>query len=165
MSGALRIAFSALGLLGTGVTAWLMFRRCLAPLRAAHAGYEPVSLQFCYTPDTLAQSLSVLDAHERMLLSRYWRLGLCLAVFGWAAMLAATRNTAVIPAVCYGMYSAATLAMLFQLAEKALLRRILRSPSAHTSQMASLLTVAKWVALGLWVAGLFAGLLLRAWQL
>lgn len=162
MNTALRIILSAVGLIGTAVLAWLMFKRCLSPLRAQHAGYEPVTLRFRYTPDALLQSLTVLDADGRKLLARYWRLGLGFALCAWVAMLVAARNTAAIDAVSYSMHGAASLFMMFQLAEKGLLLRIVGKVPVKTSQMAPMLTTAKWIAFGLWVLGLFAGLFYTA---
>lgn len=168
MTKALWIAVSAVGLIGAALFGYLMGKRVLPKLRAAHAGYEPVSLKFRCTAGELFQSVEILAPSERCLLKNYWLLSLGLAMAAWLCMLAVTHNTIPAALLRCGMYGAATLSLLLQAAEKALLLHILHAFPARrqgAAKATGFLTAAKWVSLGLWVACLFGMLLYRAFQL
>ena len=124
-------------------------------------------MRFRYTPQELFDGLDRLGAQGRALLLRFWLADAGFAVALLAVTLAAARNSMPdLSPLRMVMDAAACLRALADLLENALLVRAVRAyPNrrrAGTVHAASAATSVKWCMTGLWVAGLFGGLVLRA---
>ena len=167
MSPALWTAVGAVGAAGAALAGWHMHRRQMPALRALDADFQCPDMRFRYTAQELFDGLDRLGAQGRALLLRFWLADAGFAVALLAVTLAAAHNSMPdLSPLRMVMDAAACLRALADLLENALLVRAVRAyPNrrrAGTVHAASAATSVKWCMTGLWVAGLFGGLVLRA---
>lgn len=170
MSPALWTAIGVAGAAGVALAGWYMYRRQMPALRALDAGFQCPDMRFRYAPEELFVTLERLGAQGRALLLRLWWLdtGLGIALLG--VMLAAANNSiADFAPLRMCMDAAACLRTLAELLENVFLACVARACPDHrrkgSARAAAAATMAKWCLTGLWVAGLFGGLVLRAARL
>ena len=170
MSPALWTAVGVVGAAGAALAGWHMHRRQMPALRALDADFQCPDMRFHYTPQELFDGLERLGAGGRALLGRFWWADAGLSVALLAVLLAAAHNSvAAFAPLRVGMDAAACLRTLADLLENALLAGVARAyPGLRRTGMArgaAAATALKWCLTGLWVAGLFGGLVLRAARL
>ena len=146
MSTALWMAVGIAGAAGAALAGWYISRRQMPALRALDAGFQCPDMTRLWWTDT-GLSLSLL-----------------------AVMAAAAHNSmAGLAPLPTAMDAVACLRAVADLLENALLAHAVSAYPGRrqegTVQMAAAVTAAKWCLTGLWVAGLFGGLVLRAARL
>lgn len=158
------------GAAGAALCLWRMHRRLMPALRALDSRFDCPDMRFGYAPGELFDGLERLGAQGRALLMRFWLTDAGFIASLLAVMLAVARgNMAELAPLRMAMDAAACLRAAADLLENALLARVTRACPGRrlegAARAASLVTQVKWCLTGLWVAGLFGGLLLRAAQL
>ncbi|HIS43036.1 MAG TPA: hypothetical protein IAC11_09170 [Candidatus Limiplasma pullicola] len=166
MSPALWTVVGVVGAAGAAVAGWYMYRRQMPPLRVLDARFQWPDLHFRYAPQEIFDGLERLGSQGRARMRRLWLADTGLSV----ALLAAANNSVADPApLRMAMDAAACLRTLADLLENALLACAVRGyPERRRTGMvrvAAVVTAGKWCLTGLWVAGLFGGLVLRAARL
>lgn len=158
------------GAAGAALIGWHMHRRQMPALRALDASFQCPDMRFRYAPQELFDSLDRLGTQGGTLLMRFWRADAGLSLLLLAVMLAAANNSVGnFTPLRMAMDAAAGLRTLLDLVEDGLLAGVVRAyPDRRREGMArvsAVVTAAKWCLTGLWVAGLFGGLVLRAARL
>lgn len=171
MSSGAWLAVTIIGAAGAVISAYLMHwhRQGIPALKAINREFDCPDMRFRYAPDWLFQCLEDLGDEGRKLLRRFWTIDFVFILSLWLVMLSVTHNTATIAPVRMVMYLLSTLRAFADALENALLLRICDgSPAGRPEGMAraaSLVTSVKWCLMGLWVVGLFFGLMLQAARL
>lgn len=170
MSAALWMAVGIAGAAGAALAGWYISRRQMPALRALDAGFQCPDMRFHYTPQELFDGLDRLGAKGCAQLTRLWWADTGLSLSLLAVMAAAAHNSmAGLAPLPTAMDAVACLRAVADLLENALLAHAVRAyPDRRregTVQMAAAVTAAKWCLTGLWVVGLFGGLVLRAARL
>lgn len=169
MSGGAWLAVTIVGAAGAALCAYGMHRREIPALKALDPEFDCPDMRFRYSPDWLWSRLDGVGAEGRRRLLRFWTIDLGFIASLWLVMMAVTHNTATLTPVRMAMYGLSTLRAVMDAVENALLARLcsgypLRKPRGM-ARAASFVTSAKWCLMGLWVVGLFFGLVLQAAKL
>ena len=143
--------------------------RGIPGLKALDGGFQSLDMRFHYGSDQAFACLDGVGSAGRPLLRGFWLIDFAFIACFLMVMLAITRNTAQIAAVRYGMYAAAMLCALLDAVENAMLLRVCAAyPEKRLCGLAAVagyVTSAKWITLGVWLLGLFAGLFASAFEL
>lgn len=164
MDKALWTAAAAAACLGMALCLYLtrVSPKGVPGLRALDAGFQCPDMRFHYNAEKLFQDFGRVGEPGRVLLMRFWRIDFCFIACFLVAMLAIDRNVAALVPVRYGMHGAAALRALLDVAENVMLMSVCRGyPQKRRTALASaagVVTGAKWIAMGVWVVGLFINL-------
>lgn len=170
MSPVLWTVVGVAGAAGAALAGWYIYRRQIPPLRALDARFQWPDLRSHYAPQEIFDGLERLGSQGRARMMRLWLADTGLSVALLAVMLAAANNSVSdLAPLRMAMDAAACLRTLADLLENALLACAVRGyPERRRTGMvrvAAVVTAGKWCLTGLWVAGLFGGLVLRAARL
>ena len=140
--------FTAVAVLGAAGFGWWLSRLQKA-LSKCTDGYLAPQLRFRYTAKQLQDGRDALGQDGMAILKRFSLLVLPMLLFAGMCMAVVAQNAAVVPWAKTGMNHLAVLACVLGAAETLMLRayRALRA--------AAFCSLCKWVAAGIWVAGMF----------
>lgn len=138
-------------------------------LKALDKDFQSLDMRFHYSAEQAFDCFENVGSAGQSMLMRLWLIDYAFIVFFGLAMIAITRNAAKIEAIGWAMVAAAALRALLDIVENLLLTRACAAyPSKRLDGAAALagyVTSAKWIAMGIWVAGLFVSLFITAIQI
>lgn len=136
-------------------------------LRTLCEGFRMPDMRFFYRGNELRDSLASLPESGLLQLRRLWLLDfLLIPCLGWV-MYGVTLLQATVPIMRMIMMSALLARGAWDVLENLLLLWFTRSGSSRSLGLASacgVVTLLKWVAMGVWAIGLFANLVMRAFH-
>lgn len=171
MSAAAWMAVSLVGAAGLVGCAYLMYRdrRGIPALKALDSHFDCPDMRLRYTPGELWRCFDGVGDEGRGLLRRFWTIDFGFILSLLLVMLAIAHNTATIKAVRLAMYGVSGLRAVADGVENGLLMWICKGYPAKKpeglARVASGVTMVKWGLMGLWVVGLFLGLVVQAAKL
>lgn len=135
-------------------------------LRTADSAFRMPDMRFHYGSNLLYAQLDAVGEEGRAKMRRYWLFDFGFILCFWGVMAAITLNVSSRGSVLFtGMLIAATVRGAMDLLENILLLRVdaaYPTPKNMLANVAGYVTSVKFIAMGLWVAALFARLVLRA---
>lgn len=164
MDNALWTAATVVACIGLALCLYLMHgsQKGVPGLRALDAGFQCPDMRFHYNAEKLFEDFGRVGEPGRVLLTRFWRIDFGFIACFLVAMLAVDRNVAALVPIRYGMHGAAALRALLDVAENVMLMSVCRGyPQKRRIALANaagVVTAAKWIAMGVWVVGLFINL-------
>lgn len=165
MNDTLWIVLTAVACVGGAASLYFMLRRATPALKALDKDFQIPDMRLHYTADALFACFDGVGEKGQALLRRYWLTDFGFIACFWFVMLAVGRNNVSNDALRLAMGVAASLRALLDMTENLLLTRVCAAyPARRMSGLARLcgfVTSAKFIALGLWLVGLFATLFIR----
>lgn len=149
------IALTVLSVAGLLLFGWLLGKR-LKALEGKHKNYQPLQLRFRYEETAFDD----LDAQDHALLRQFDWLFVPMLFYVGLALAAATQNIAQYDWMAWMMYGLSAVGCVIGMAESVLL-----IAEKQLYKAASVCSLMKWICFGIWVAGMFANLFIRAWAL
>ena len=159
------VIVTVIACIGFAACLYLMQFRTVPALAKLCPDFKLPDMRLHYDAPALFDTLEQVGAQGQALLKRYW-----LTDFGFIAcflviMLVVTFNNAPLEPIRNAMYIAAILRAALDMTENLLLLSVTAAYPAKmrrkTATVAGFVTSAKFLALGLWLLGLFASLLMR----
>lgn len=160
------------GTLAVLVCLWCMMNKkngLLTRLGKLQEGFAMPDLQLRYDAQKLFATLDAVGEEGKRLMLRFWTVDLALIAGMFAMMAAVTNNVAKLEWIAAVMLWSNIIRAVADLLEDVLL--IIASAGypgkkrAIPANLAGILTIIKWAAAILWVAGMFLSLFLRGWAL
>lgn len=138
-------------------------------LKAIDPDFQWPDMSMSYTPDKLFTTLDGIGEEGQRKLKRLWLIDLAFIVCLLGTMLYITNKNVLVDVIRYMMYGAAIMRAVLDAAENLLLMAVSDAyPKTKRTRMAkisSIVTSAKWVMMGIWIAGLFVQLGIRSVQI
>ncbi|NLO84437.1 MAG: hypothetical protein GX096_03275 [Clostridiales bacterium] len=138
-------------------------------LKAIDPDFQWPDMSMSYTPDKLFTTFDGIGKEGQKKLKRLWLIDFAFIICLLGAMAYITNKNVLIDVIRYVMYGAATARAVLDAAENMLLMAVSDAyPKTKRTRMAkisSIVTLGKWVMMGIWIAGLFVQLGIRSVQI
>lgn len=163
------IAAALVGAAGMGACLYAMYgdrKNGFPALCALDSRFSSLDMRKSYTPQEVFACLEGVGPEGQKLLVRLWKIDFAFIFFFLLVMALITRNLALAPWMAAAMLVAAVLRAVLDSLENLLLLSVCRAypklQKENAAKAAGLATRLKWAAMGLWLAGLFISLMIRA---
>ncbi len=168
MSGVLWIVLSIIAAAGAGLCLYIMHGRLIPALKALDKDFALPDMRFRYGAKELYACLDGVGDSGRAMLRRYWLADFGFIACFWLIMVLVGRNNVHNEILQAVMLAAASLRALLDIIENLILLKLNAIYPVRREKLASVcggVTSAKFIALGVWIAGMFAALFVSAIKL